>query len=307
MAYFAYGLAFASDLPLGLPTVDRPAELVIEGLEHPVDRTTVEWFDTDPGGWCDAGRVGDDYYLSFGGEAEFLVSTDGSIIRWLSFVERSPTLTHLLLDHVLPRALTRRRKAVMHGSCLSQSPGTCYAILGDSGRGKSTLAAALTARGHRFLADDGVVVEVGDDGPYAVAAYPELRLGADSVQAVGLGRLTESGMVTRAGTKRRMALADQTPALDERYRLDNVFVLHEVGVERPRLEGPFGPARSTIELLSHSFHLNRTSDRAESLDRFTAIAESCEVRSLAYEHTPAGLARAVADIEGVLSPAADAR
>ncbi|MDH3679147.1 MAG: hypothetical protein OEV40_04270 [Acidimicrobiia bacterium] len=301
MANFAYGIAFQSDLPLRLPVVDRRPELVVEQLPQPVDRSEARWFDLGLESWCKAARLGDGYYLLFDGEAEFLISFDGSSIRWSCFTEPSPTLTHLLLDHVFPRALTRRGKAILHGACLVSPSGHCYGIVGDSGRGKSTLAAALTARGHRFLADDCVVVDPSASPPSAVAAYPELRLGDDSVRLAAHCDLVEVGDVTRGGPKKRLALPGHDTELDLAHPLGAVFVLGRAGSDEPGLRVAYGPARATIELLSHSFHLSKADERAGAVDRFATIAESCDVRALVYDHSPDGLRRAITDIEDVTS------
>lgn len=303
MTYLAYGVAFNSDLPVALPTVERGAELAVEQLAEPVDQDLVDWFEPDPDGWCDAGQIGQDYYISFDQEAEFVVAADGSSIGWHSFVDHSPTLTHLLLDHVLPRALTRRGLVVVHGSCLSFTEGSCFAVVGDSGQGKSTLAAALTARGHRFLADDCVAIDWSGQWPTAAPAYPELRLDRHSVGLAGLDGLVDVGHVTRSGTKQRMALPDNEAGAEGPHRLTAAFVLQRADddAECPVAGPPLGPARSTVELLSHSFHLNHVAERASALDRFAAIAEGCEVRVLNYHHSAAGLSAATAEIERLVS------
>jgi hypothetical protein len=62
----------------------------------------------------------------------------------------------------------------------------CYAFGGDSGVGKSTLGAFLRRRGYRSLADDVLVVELGEDGPRVLPGYPQTKLWADTAHALGL-------------------------------------------------------------------------------------------------------------------------
>lgn len=306
MAYLAYGVAFSSDLPLALPTVGRTAELLVTHRPEAVARSTVDRLGPGPDGWGQVGMLGPAHYLLFADEAEFVVSADGSTIQWHCFGDRSETLTHLLLDHVLPRALTRRGRVVLHGSAVSSGNGSCLAIIGDSGQGKSTLAAALVSRGHRFLADDCVVVDLSEGVPLAAPAYPELRLSRESVGLAEADLLTEVGDVTRRGHKKRMALAGSNIQETGPRQLSTVFVLDPSETANPAptrgaVGLPFGPARATIELLGHSFQLNDADERSAVLERFATVAQACEIRPLRYGHSEEGLRAAVTGIEDTMA------
>jgi hypothetical protein len=84
--------------------------------------------------------------------------------------------------------------------------GAAWVVLGDKGEGKSSLLAALAARGNAVLADDLVVVDRGD-----VLAGPRcIDLRADSAAALGEGNFI--GNV--AGRERyRVRLGAAPPAL----------------------------------------------------------------------------------------------
>jgi len=329
MPYLAYGLAIESDVPLGVPTTDREPETTVVARQGAVDQSAVRWFErVEPpdDDWFFGGRLGDDYYLLFDEEAEFVLSADGSTVSWFSFTEVSSTLIHLLLDHVIPRALNRQGRSAVHGSCLAYRPDRCFAIVGESGRGKSTLASALVARGYRFVADDCVVIDVIDGRPLARAAYPELRLGAESVTVAGFDGLVATGDVTREGTKRRHAVPVSDGAGgsgtdgSERYLLTTVFTLRagglpdasdasdasDIGADgadpaEALVSAPLGPARAAVELLSNSFQLNDVDEQTVALVRVAEIAEACDVHKLAYEHSADGLTRTLAAIEEFLS------
>lgn len=304
MAYSAYGLTVDSDLALHLPRVERPADIVVARLDIPVDHRMVRWFDNTSSDWCQAGLVGDDFCLRFGDEAEFVVAADGRRLGWYSIEAPSSTLVHLLLDHVLPRALTKFGRAVLHGSCLSLARGSCFAIIGDSGQGKSTLAAGLVGQGYRFLADDCVVVDVEAALPRVAPAYPELRLSPASVDIAGVTGLVDVGDVTRTGSKRRMALGDVGDRPDERPVLRVVFELDPICDSTILTAGePVSPGVAAVKLLSHSFHLNADDQRRGALDRCAVIAEACEVRRLPYEHSAAGLSAALETVGNVVTRA----
>jgi hypothetical protein len=81
-----------------------------------------------------------------------------------------------LLSTVLAVLLHQRGLLVLHASAASVD-GEAVAFVAESGTGKSTLAAAFRARGHRLVADDIVPVEFGPgDAPRVTAGYPQLKL-----------------------------------------------------------------------------------------------------------------------------------
>ena len=71
----------------------------------------------------------------------------------------------------------------LHASSVNIDGGAVL-FAGDSGKGKSTIAAALGARGHTLLADDISVVDASV--PHLLPAYPQRKLSPDSLEALGL-------------------------------------------------------------------------------------------------------------------------
>lgn len=138
--------------------------------------------------WTEFYRSPAGYLLRFPGLADFTVSADGCSCDCVPSPGVSEaTIDHLLLNQVLPLALSKRGKMVFHGSAV-EGPNGAIAFLGVSGRGKSTLAASLTVNGHRFLTDDGLVLEYVDDRYMVQPSHPSLRLWEDSqTQLLGEG------------------------------------------------------------------------------------------------------------------------
>jgi hypothetical protein len=66
-----------------------------------------------------------------------------------------------LLNALIPLLLIERGELVLHGSAVMTKAGAIV-VSGPSGRGKSTLGAALSARGLPVLAEDAVAVSVSD-------------------------------------------------------------------------------------------------------------------------------------------------
>lgn len=80
--------------------------------------------------------------------------------------------------------LQQRGFLVLHASVV-EIDGRAAAFLGCSGSGKSTIAAALHARGHRLVADDLAAVRVSARGPEVQAGFPQFKLWPDAVESLG--------------------------------------------------------------------------------------------------------------------------
>ena len=127
--------------------------------------------------WLLFARAPEGYLLRFPDFADVLVSPDGAHLRVRPRAGvPADTLQHLLLDQVLPLALSRGGRLVLHASAVHVPGLGAIALAGRTGRGKSTLAAALAANGAAILADDGLVIERIGSAPCAQPAYPGLRL-----------------------------------------------------------------------------------------------------------------------------------
>jgi predicted ATPase len=86
-------------------------------------------------------------------------------------------LGHVILDHAIPQALSLLGDVVLHGACVALER-RAVVLLGESGRGKSTLAAHMAGSGWRVLADDATVVSLADQ-VLTYPSYPGLRLHQD--------------------------------------------------------------------------------------------------------------------------------
>ena len=76
--------------------------------------------------------------------------------------------------------LAQRGFFLLHASTVAIN-GAAVAFFGPSGRGKSTLAAALSARGHALLADDMTIIDTHAPTATVLPGSPRLRLWPDSV------------------------------------------------------------------------------------------------------------------------------
>ena len=115
-----------------------------------------------------------------------------------------PEWEHRLLAYALPYLLGDRGDLILHGAAID-TPNGAVVLLGPSGRGKSTLALAAVAAGHRVLGDDAVRVTFDPMDPSRVTAWPG-PAGARSICRDTTGRavgkdsvaLAPSSMCTRS-------------------------------------------------------------------------------------------------------------
>ena len=130
--------------------------------------------------WATFYRTPSGFLLRFPDLADFEVSVDGRCVTCSPAPDvPEATTEHLYVNQVLPLALSKLGKLVFHGSAVEIGADS-IAFVAKSGRGKSTLAAGFAVTGHRFLADDALVLEPVDGGYRALPSHPSLRLWQDS-------------------------------------------------------------------------------------------------------------------------------
>ena len=142
---------------------------------------------------------------------------------------------------------------MLHGSAVDIG-GQGVAFLGESGRGKSTLAASFATEGTRFLTDDGLLLEWVDGRCMIIPSHPSIRLWEDSQDALVNASAAMAPAVSF--TSKARFLAGQGIAFcDEARPLRRVFFLGEGDAQAPTIE-PLRPAEALIELVKHSFLLD---------------------------------------------------
>ena len=186
--------------------------------------------------WLEFYRAEKSYLLRFPDLAEFEISADGGQIRGFA-VPGVPdaTVEHLYLTQVLPLALSRTGKLVIHAGAVDID-GNAVAFIGDTGRGKSTLAAAFAVAGHRFLSDDSLVVEIAGTEFRAMPSNPSIRLWQDSQQHLLDERAAKAPPVNYT-SKARFLAGEALTYCDEPKRLRVAYVLgpeHTEGVQTSR-------------------------------------------------------------------------
>jgi hypothetical protein len=153
--------------------------------------------------WVNLGRTPAGYLLRFPSYGDFFLSADAKKIECHPLPATSrATLRHLLLDQVIPLALSRRAQIVLHASAVLTQQGV-IAFAGKSGDGKSTMAGCFARAGFPVLADDFLVLRRDRAKWMAIPSYPSLRLWPDAIDAL-LPAAVQTGEVADYSTKRRV-------------------------------------------------------------------------------------------------------
>lgn len=308
-AYDAFGVHLRSNRPLpGLREAepDRP-DLTVEfagGREPDVDATAALATTATRG--SNSTRVAPDggrlfLLASHGGERVWSMRVDGDgariEVRWRGPVALAD-IAALVITTGLPAALRLRGVPLLHGAAVA-SGGAAFAVLGESGAGKSSIAAAAVAGGYALLADDVLALH-GD--PSAVRVHPggwQLRMNEDTALAFGW----EPWQLTRV-----YATPELPPKLFARARVDEPGArrLAAVFVLGPRHRSEHGivrlePAAALPLLLAHGYldSIDTPPERAALLPFWVRLARELPVHAIA---PPDGLA----DLPAFVSTLAEA-
>ena len=213
--------------------------------------------------WLCTAKVPGGYFLRFPQLADFFVDAAGQRIDCLdSATPPDETARHLLLDQVLPLALTLRCRTALHATAVQTPFGAC-AFMGSAGAGKSTLAASFLLAGYPALSDDCLALEEEDAQILAIPAYPGLRLWDDVLETFDIDQ-HQSQPVAHYTSKRRPILEERMRTFPETPQpLARLYSLVWMAEENrdclaaPRIE-PLSRQAGFMELLQFTFLLDPT-------------------------------------------------
>lgn len=248
-----------------------------------------EWSAPDGSAWILAYRSGEDYMLRFPDIADYAIACDGSRVDAWPAPDADPaTVEHLFMNQVGPLAASRAGLLVLHASAVSIA-GACVAFVGETGRGKSTLAAACAAAGLPFLADDGLQIRWNGDRVLAVPSYPSIRLWADSESMLASPALRRAPPVQYT-TKARILAGPTLRHCGESLPLARIYLLGEGVAKRPEIEH-VRPSLAALELVRHSFLLGITETAllARHFEQVSRLADLGLLYHLDYPRSYDGL------------------
>jgi hypothetical protein len=189
-----------------------------------------------------------------------------------------------ILGPALGVLLHQRGQLVLHASAVALDGGA-VAFLGEAGWGKSTMAAALYARGHGIVADDVTAVQAEKAHPIVHPGFPQLKLWPEAAIAVGdvpetLPRI-EPSLEKRALPAAHEFSRDPLP-------LRCIYVLAES--ETQEIE-PLGSQEALVELVRHSYtsRLLRVVGASSHFLQCSNVVKNVTIRSLKRPRSLASL------------------
>ncbi len=229
-----------------------------------------EWPDENGHIICTSSRLGADYLFSFPGYASYQISPDGVIHCIPEPGCPGRLLRHFLINQVIPRFLGSQGEVIVHASAVKLSDGRAVAFLGNSGFGKSTLAASFAQSGAVLLADDCVLINRLDGALTVVGAFPGVRLFTDSREAIFSDNSGFEQVATQMG-KHQAVLSG--PLYSDRLLLARLFALNDPAVDADSVSVMALPgANALLKVVSSLFTLN-PADEATTVRSFKAVKD----------------------------------
>ena len=99
----------------------------------------------------------------------------------------NPLVKFFLLGQVMARLLHQRQFMLLHASAINTKDGV-IAFMGNSGQGKSSMAAVLHSRGHQLVTEDLMVIQLRDKEAYVIPTFPQLKIKEDILDLLGYNK-----------------------------------------------------------------------------------------------------------------------
>lgn len=220
--------------------------------------------------------------MAFGSIARFRISFDDQTVR---LVDAHPeadqnTIDHFVDDHIAPRIIAAGGDLVLHGSAVVIG-GRLAMFLGQTGAGKSTLAASLHAAGQRLKGDDAVVISETTGILQGEATYTSLRLFRESIEQVFRDDVTTSAMAFYSD-KLHVSAPGWSGSVAERFALGAFYILKhsDADITIARMS----PADSCMALVENSFALdpNNPASAAKRMARAARVAALIPCYKISY-------------------------
>ena len=224
-------------------------------------------------------------YLRWRGLCEFLVSPDGTRIRYHPLASATSESIHVyLLGQVLSFSLVARGIDPLHGSVVDID-GSAVALLGDCGSGKSTLAAALLARGCPIVTDDLVALSSRGRAWAVYPGPPRIKLFPGAARQLGLHG---DGRLMNGETSKRVIPLGSRQASQRRVPLRAIYVLSKPDRRQQTSVAPtierLGGGDAFLEVIRGAFNL-LVLDRNRLANQFafaSRLVDNVPIRRLTY-------------------------
>lgn len=250
--YLQCGVRLRSEVELALPLAEgsgwdvdiRRGADVHDTAAAPAGEVIAAYENQGGENWYTATRTEAGYRMRFRECGEFEISGDLTrVVMREDPVGRTELLPILLAGTVSALLLNLRGHVVLHASAVTIDD-VAVAFVGQSGRGKSTMAALMCVDGADLITDDVLRVEPGPPAT-CIGGAPELRL---REKAVSIARAQPTTAV-RATADERLAFAP--PVTDVRPRPLTAIVIPSPSRTAAQVEGEvIEPSRALFALLA---------------------------------------------------------
>jgi hypothetical protein len=255
--YGVYGVSLRSEIPLALPLSSHPGLAEIEirtGTPVAFAQAIAGAQLQIPADWYHYAHLHDgSHYVRWAGLGEFLVSPDGALITCTRAPAAAPESFQVyLLNQAISFALVQQGFEPLHATTVIVD-GEAIALLGDSGFGKSTLAASFLHAGHGLLTDDLLLLRHREGGmeaypgPSRIKLFPKIArrfLSADA-EGVPMNAVTSKQVIALGG-------ASLSPV-----PLRAIYVLaapHETRRRRSIQIQPLSPREAFLALVANTYN-----------------------------------------------------
>ncbi|HYW22398.1 MAG TPA: serine/threonine protein kinase [Nodularia sp. (in: cyanobacteria)] len=188
-------------------------------------------------------------------QLDFEIDAKGSHISatWTRSVLEE--VTALLLGQVLGCVLRLRGTLCLH-ACVVKIGQHAVAIVGETGAGKSTTAAALAKEGYSILSDDIAVFKDDEQHWFVQPGYPRIRLWPQTINAL-YGSESDFTKIFSSCEKRFVELVGNSSETVWKFYSDPLplAAIYVLGKRQPELVAPMietiSPATAVMTLMTH--------------------------------------------------------
>lgn len=245
-------------------------------------------------------RTASGYLVRFPGIVDFRIDEGGAQVECVPVPGREAAWRVLFEQQLRPLLLSLAGEAVFHGAAVDIG-GRGLVLLGPSGRGKSTLTAALARRGHAFLGDDCLHLDLSGPVPLLLPQAAHVRLWPDSLARLAAG--AQAMPPADDASKPRLAAGVDLPHAGSAVPLAWACLLGEPVDGPPSLQS-LDPRQRTMAWTANAFVLDLKSPEVQrrNLQRSARLAAEVPLQRLDYrrdyDELDAVLALLLAEVQG---------
>ena len=265
--YHIFGLNIQSSIPL-------PARPIADMSLKPVPDVVIEYGNTPDA--LPNPRIKDEDYQTAPGEfllqvesvASYYVRDGRRIIIAPEPGAEEERILIFLMGSAIGALLHQRNILVLHAGAIAVNDQSVI-FTGDSGIGKSTLAAGFHKRGYPFLADDVCAIAMVNGKPAVIPGFPRLKLWADVLKKLDKYKDQLKSIRWERGLKKYFLPVEpihETPIL-----LKSVFVLGTNNADKMEITALKG-AKKIDQIIKNTYRLSFLNGLGGKKDHFLQCA-----------------------------------